>query len=113
LTSRRRARIGILTVGPWEPEFGDPFDPVRLVEVDVDRIACSRVSPPGALVRLVDGRYGLTGRVVAVGPAYQLAWYLRRRRATATVEERQWLDRCIECLRADRARRDPGRPHER
>ena len=55
-------------------------------------IACSRVSPPSALVRLVDGRYGLTGRVVAVGPAYQLVWYLRRRRATATVEERHWLD---------------------
>jgi len=104
--------VGVLTMRPWDSRFGDPLDPLSLVEVDVDRIVCSRARPPSALVQLVDGRYGLTGTVVAVGPASQLAWYLRRHRATATVEERDWLDRCIECLRADRAKREPGPPRE-
>jgi cell volume regulation protein A len=43
-----------------------------------DRLG-TRVDAPGALVRLADRRYALTGPILAVGSRRQLDRYLRRR----------------------------------
>lgn len=69
----------IFSVRPWQPELGDPADPTALLGVPVVHRLLRRPDAPGALVVLADRRYALTGPVLIVGSARQLAGYLRRR----------------------------------
>ena len=69
----------IFTSRSWRPEDGDPSDPKRVAGVAVARRLATRRDAPGALVRLVDRRYAITGRTVAAGLPRQLDRYIRRR----------------------------------
>lgn len=64
----------------------------------------TRRDAPGALVRLADHRYALTGSVLAVGSRRQLDRYLRRRARVA-----DGADWCAEARRLlDTEARDAG-----
>ena len=94
----------IFTLGPWRAEFGDPADPDTLMGMAVMRRLLERSDRAGALVLLSDGRFGLTGRKVAVGPAWQLTRHLRRWAAhTSSADERAWYEAAIASLAAARA----------
>ena len=89
----------IFTLGPWRGEFGDPADPDTLMGMAVVRRLLERSDKAGALVLLSDGRFGLTGRKVAVGPAWQLTRHLRRWAAhAACAEERAWYEAALASL---------------
>jgi cell volume regulation protein A len=86
----------IFTIGPWKSVEGDPASPSVVVGVPVKEVVLSRPDIAGALLSLVDGRYAITGRLVAVGSARQLKRYARRRlRQDATATERDWYREVI------------------
>jgi hypothetical protein len=74
---RRPSRI--FTSRAWLADDGDPSRPREVLGVPVTERLGSRRDAPGALVRLGDRRYALTGSTVAVGVPRQLDRYLRRR----------------------------------
>ena len=58
---------------------------------------------PGALVALADGRYAVTGPLIAVGPRADLSGWARRRLRSldADAAERVWLQNVVGALAAD------------
>jgi cell volume regulation protein A len=80
---RRRPRMRgtgvIFSARPWSTEDGDPARPSSVLGVEVAEHLRTRRDAPGALVALVDGRFAVTGLVVAVGAPQQVQTYCRRR----------------------------------
>jgi len=81
----------------WLAKDGDPSRPQTLFGVPVTERLGTRPDAPGALVRLADSRYALTGRILAVGSRRQLDRYIRRRAGRADgadwyAEARRLLD---------------------
>jgi cell volume regulation protein A len=89
---RPRSRPSVTTVRPWEPADGDPSRPAVVGGHEVvEQLRTRRDGEPGALVLLEDGRYAITGSVVAIGPALELQDVVRRRLNRAgTPSERAW-----------------------
>lgn len=73
---RRPSRV--FTSRAWLAADGDPSRPREVLGVPVTERLGSRLDAPGALVRLADRRYALTGRTVAVGVPRELDRYIRR-----------------------------------
>lgn len=97
-------RTPIFTMGPWSVGHGDPRDPGELAGAAIDEVICIRDDPPAALVALADGRYAVTGRLLAVGSPRQLKRYVRRQLGRARSEaERVWYREIADHL----ARRSP------
>ena len=89
----------IFSLRPWQPEFGDPAEPTVLLGVPVAHRLLRRADAPEALVLLADRRYALTGPVLIVGSARQLAGYLRRRGSRhPSPAEDAWLRRVLVVL---------------
>ena len=89
----------ITTTRPWNPSDGSPAYPREVAGIPVAQQVLSRIDEPGALVRLVDGRYAFTGPVVAVGPATALEAAARRRLATArSAADRDWWREIVGAL---------------
>jgi cell volume regulation protein A len=89
-----RSRPSVTTVRPWEDGDGDPSRPSEIIgHVVVDQLRTRR-DEPGALVLLDDGRYAITGPLIAVGPAGELQAFVRRRltRAEASGERAWWRE---------------------
>jgi cell volume regulation protein A len=89
-----RSRPSVTTVRPWEDGDGDPSRPTEIIgHVVVDQLRTRR-DEPGALVLLDDGRYAITGPLIAVGPAGELQAFVRRRltRAEASGERAWWRE---------------------
>jgi hypothetical protein len=85
------ARALITTVRPWSPEDGDPAYPKQVAGTPVGRQPLTRLDRPGALVELEDGRFAVTGRVLAVGSNSGVQAVARRRLERAATEpERAW-----------------------
>jgi potassium/hydrogen antiporter len=102
-------RGATFTMRPWHPSYGDPGVPIHVLGLEIDRRLCERADRGGALVALVDGRYALTGLVLAVGPAAEMHRFLRRRtRQVGESVEMAWLARARVALAADVL--DRGRP---
>jgi potassium/hydrogen antiporter len=81
----------ILTARPWRPSDGSPAFPNRILGTPVREQRLARLDRPGALVTLEDGRYAVTGPILAVGPASALQEDARRRLDHAGSEtERAW-----------------------
>jgi cell volume regulation protein A len=77
--------------GAWLREHGDPAHPVLLDDVAVVEHLRARPDTSGALVRLQDGRYAITGSTLTVGPAAHLRRYVAERLARAVDDdERTW-----------------------
>ena len=93
----RRVGMGsaqVATVGPWEPEDGNPAYPRQVRGVRVKRQITTRLDGPGALIELEDGRYAFTGEIAAVGSARAVQQLARRRlsRAESDEEVAWWRD---------------------
>ena len=96
---RLRGGLPVFTVRRWEESDGDPARPRSVVGLPVVDHLRSRNDVPGALVALDDGRYALTGPLLAVGSAAQLQAHARRRAGlTDSDAERAWWQEVIGAL---------------
>ena len=96
-----RGHAAIFTARPWRGVDGDPARPVRVRgERVVDQLRMRR-DRPGGLFALADGRYAVTGPVLAVGSRGDLAGWARRRMAATDSDERAWLHTVIGALALD------------
>jgi len=88
---RPRSRPSVTTVRPWEDGDGDMSRPSEIAgRLVIDQLRTRR-DEPGALVLLDDGRYAITGPLLAIGPAGELQQVVRRRLTRAeTSGERAW-----------------------
>ena len=81
----------VFTVRPWRREDGDAGFPSEVLGVPVIEHMRSRRDMPGALVALADGRFAVTGPLVAAGGSRQLEAHARRRLGRADDDaERAW-----------------------
>jgi potassium/hydrogen antiporter len=86
-------------VRPWEPGDGDPSRPSELNGHRVIEQLRTRRDEPGALVALEDGRYAITGPLLAIGPTAELQAVARRRLARAKdPSERAWWREVVGAL---------------
>jgi cell volume regulation protein A len=69
----------VFSVRPWRDADGDAGAPDDVDGVPVVERLRTRRDLPGALVVLADGRYAITGPVVAAGGARALEQHARRR----------------------------------
>jgi cell volume regulation protein A len=96
---RPRSRPAVTTVRPWEPADGDMSRPRSLSGYAVVDQLRTRRDEPGALVALEDGRYAITGPLVAIGPSAALQAVARRRiAATESASERAWWRELVGAL---------------
>ena len=89
-----RSRPSVTTVRPWEDGDGDMSRPSAVAgRVVIDQLRTRR-DEPGALVLLDDGRYAITGPLLAIGPAGELQQVVRRRltRAESSGERAWWRE---------------------
>jgi cell volume regulation protein A len=85
-----RAHRAVFTVKPYE-DSGSVTHPDRIEDVEVVAHLRTRRDVPGALVLLADGRYAITGPLLAVGPPRLLQHHVRRRLHLAeSDQERAW-----------------------
>jgi cell volume regulation protein A len=96
---RVRSRPAVTTVRPWEESDGDPSRPSEISgQAVVDQLRTRR-DEPGALVALADGRYAVTGRLLAIGPAAEVQSVARRRLGRASSPgERAWWQEVVGAL---------------
>ena len=94
-----RSRPSVTMVRPWQDSDGDPSRPTEVAgRVVADQLRTRR-DEPGALVLLDDGRYAITGPLLAIGPAGELQQFTRRRLARAQSSgERAWWREVIGAL---------------
>jgi potassium/hydrogen antiporter len=98
-TAGLRASTAVFTARPWSHEDGDPGFPSSLLGVEVLEHLRTRRDMRGALVVLEDGRYAVSGPLLAVGGASQLQRYARRRLADESDEAaRAWWQEVIGAL---------------
>jgi cell volume regulation protein A len=96
---RPRSRPSVTSIRPWQPDDGDPQRPKTLAGNEVIEQLRTRRDEPGALVLLEDGRYGVSGPLLAVGPSGELQAFARRRLANApSPGERAWWQEVVGAL---------------
>jgi cell volume regulation protein A len=85
------SRAPVFSVRPWSDGDGDSAAPDECDGVPVVEQLRTRRDVPGALVALADGRYAVTGPVLAVGGARLVELHARRRLAHSGDDaERAW-----------------------
>ena len=94
-------RPAVFRSGPWPPGAGDPGRPRQVLGQDVVDLLRLRRDVPGALAVLEDGRYAVTGPILAVGGRDDVTDWARRRVRNAGEDERAWLQTVIGALAAD------------
>jgi potassium/hydrogen antiporter len=93
------SRPAVTTMRPWGASDGDPSRPAEVVGLEVVDQLRTRRDEPGALVALADGRFAVTGRLLAIGPAAELQAVARRRLARASSPgERAWWQEVVGAL---------------
>ena len=98
-TTGVRSSSAVFTARPWSEEDGDPGFPRSVSGVPVLEHLRTRRGVPGALVLLEDGRYAVTGPLLALGGASQLQRYARRRLANEGDDAaRAWWQEVIGAL---------------
>jgi potassium/hydrogen antiporter len=98
-TAPLRASTAVFTARPWQEGDGDPGFPSSVLGVDVREHLRTRRDTPGALVLLEDGRYAVTGPLLAVGGASQLQRHARRRLSDESEDAaRAWWQEVIGAL---------------
>jgi cell volume regulation protein A len=96
---RPRSRPSVTSIRPWQSDDGDPQRPRELVGLEVIEQLRTRRDEPGALVVLEDGRYGVAGPLLAIGPSGELQAFARRRLANASSPaERAWWQEVVGAL---------------
>jgi cell volume regulation protein A len=98
-TAGLRASSAVFTARPWQDGDGDPGFPANVLGVDVLEHLRTRRDTRGALVLLEDGRYAVTGPLLAVGGASQVQRHARRRLAEESDDAaRAWWQEVIGAL---------------
>jgi potassium/hydrogen antiporter len=93
------SRPAVTSVRPWQDSDGDPSRPTHVSGQEVVDQLRTRRDEPGALVALADGRYAVTGKLLAIGPAGDLQSVARRRLArAATPADRAWWQEVVGAL---------------
>jgi potassium/hydrogen antiporter len=93
------SRPAVTSVRPWQDSDGDPSRPAQIGGIEVVDQLRTRRDQPGALVALADGRYAVSGRLLAVGPSGELQAVARRRLARAeTAADRAWWQEVVGAL---------------
>ena len=93
---RLRGGLPVFTVRTWEEGDGDPARPRGIMGIAVVDHLRSRHDVPGALVVLDDGRYAVSGPLLAVGSAAQIQAHARKRLGIAESDaERAWWQEVI------------------
>ena len=83
----------------WTDEDGDAQRPAEVAGLRVIDRMRSRRDVPGALVLLEDGRYAITGPVLALGSRQALSdWVRRRIRSGVSDTERVWWEEVLGAL---------------
>ncbi|RKQ87297.1 potassium/proton antiporter (CPA1 family) [Solirubrobacter pauli] len=94
-----RSRPSVTTVRPWDAADGDPQRPKLIAGNPVVEQLRTRRDEPGALVALEDGRFGVSGPLMAIGPSGELQAFARRRLANASSPaERAWWQEVVGAL---------------
>ncbi|HVE69643.1 MAG TPA: potassium/proton antiporter [Solirubrobacteraceae bacterium] len=99
-------RRAVFRSGPWPPDADDAGRPREVAGQAVVDLLRIRRDVPGALAVLADGRYAVTGPVMAIGGRDDVTQWARRRVREAEEDERAWLQNVIGALAAD----SHGRP---
>ncbi|MBA3301905.1 MAG: cation:proton antiporter, partial [Thermoleophilaceae bacterium] len=97
---KARSSQAIASSRPWRAQDGDAGHPQRVGGADVvEQLRTRRDGVPGALVVLDDGRFAVTGPVVAIGSSQALQRNARRRIASARSDgERAWWAEVVAAL---------------
>jgi cell volume regulation protein A len=94
-----RSGSAVFTTRPWTEEDGDAGFPKDVQGVPVAEQIRTRRDTRGALVMLVDGRFAVTGPLLAIGGPLQLQRYARRRlSAEQDAAARAWWQEVIGAL---------------
>jgi len=94
-----RSGSAVFTTRPWSEDDGDAGFPKEVTGVPVAEQIRTRRDMRGALVRLVDGRFAVTGPLLALGGPLQLQRYARRRLSTEEdAAARAWWQEVIGAL---------------
>jgi cell volume regulation protein A len=94
-----RAGQAVFTTRSWTEEDGDAGFPKQIADVSVVEQIRTRRDTRGALVILEDGRFAVTGPLLAVGGPLQLQRYARRRLGTEDdAAARAWWQEVIGAL---------------
>jgi cell volume regulation protein A len=94
-------RQTIFSARPWQEIDGDPARPLTLAGVPIIEQIRVRRDRPGGLFVLRDGRYALSGPILAIGGRRQISRWARRRMSRADPDERAWLQTVIAALAAE------------
>jgi cell volume regulation protein A len=98
---RPLGRPVVFTVRPWDDADGDAARVEALFnEPVVDQLRVRR-DVPGGLWVLADGRYAVTGPLLAAGGRGDVTAWARRRLRQAEPDERAWLQTVIGALASD------------
>ncbi|HWK25352.1 MAG TPA: potassium/proton antiporter [Solirubrobacter sp.] len=96
---RPRSRPSVTSIRPWTDADGDPQRPSELAGQVVIEQLRTRRDEPGALVVLEDGRFGVSGPLLAIGPSGELQAFARRRLSNASSPgERAWWQEVVGAL---------------
>jgi cell volume regulation protein A len=96
---RLRAGTAVFSTRSWSAEDGDPGFPKEVEGVAVVQQLRTRRDKPGALVVLDDGRFAVTGPLLATGGPLQLQRYARRRLSSEDdAAARAWWQEVIGAL---------------
>jgi cell volume regulation protein A len=94
-----RAGTAVFSTRSWSAEDGDPGFPKEVEGVAVVQQLRTRRDKPGALVALDDGRFAVTGPLLASGGPLQLQRYARRRLSSEKdAAARAWWQEVIGAL---------------
>jgi potassium/hydrogen antiporter len=97
--TRLRAGTSVFTTRPWTDADGDAGFPSEVEGVKVAEQIRTRRDTRGALVVLADGRFAVTGPLLAIGGPLQLQRYARRRLASEEeAAARAWWQEVIGAL---------------
>ena len=92
---RPLGRPVVFTVRPWSEENGDPAHVTEVLgEPVVDQLRVRR-DVPGGLWVLRDGRYAVSGPLLAVGGRGDLTAWARRRLRHVDADEKAWLQTVV------------------
>jgi cell volume regulation protein A len=98
-TTGVRSSSAVFSARPWTEEDGDAGFPASVASVDVLEHMRTRRDVRGALVLLEDGRYAVTGPLLAVGGSSQVQRFARRRLGSETdPAARAWWQEVIGAL---------------
>lgn len=97
----RRSTAPVFTSRPWDAADGDPTRPETISGLRVIEQLRIRRDEPGALLVLEDGRYAISGPLLAIGSRTALMRWSEIRMVRGSDEERAWMRTCVGALASD------------